>query len=88
MTSAYGADFNAAFESLRRGFAADQADIAITSVDDGVVQIDLLVKPSTCLDCILPAETIEKILKTKLSSVAPDIREVRLNDPRRDDNHK
>jgi Fe-S cluster biogenesis protein NfuA len=71
-----------ALEGLRSGFQADGADLEIRNMDDGTVEVELVFGPDVCEECILPGEMITKIVEKRLKEQVPDLKAVKLIDPR------
>lgn len=55
-----------ALEPFRKGFQADGADLAVHSVKDGEVLVELVVTDQTCRDCILPKEMLEGMFQAAI----------------------
>jgi hypothetical protein len=73
---------NVVLEPLREGFQADGADLAIEEATDALVQVRLLVSDQTCLDCIMPADVITRVLETTIRENFPGLGRFVFVDPR------
>ena len=69
------------FTVLKETLQADGADLELDGVEDGVASVRLILGPEACLECIMPKDTIERILLTSLAKSQP-VTSVRLDDPR------
>lgn len=69
------------FTVLKEALQGDGADLELDSVEDGVASVRLILGPESCLECIMPKETIEQILLVSLSKTE-SVTSVRLDDPR------
>lgn len=58
---------------LRQGFQADGADLAIDEVTDEVVTVRLVTSEQTCLDCIMPADFITRVLESAVRDSFPNL---------------
>jgi hypothetical protein len=71
------------YSDLRQALQADGADLEMEGVTDGVATIRLILGPEACLECIMPKDTLEKMLLVSLRQ-ADDVSSVDLLDPRLD----
>ena len=58
---------------LRQGFQADGADLAIDEASDDLVKVRLLTSEQTCLDCIMPADFITRVLESAVRGSFPTL---------------
>lgn len=70
------------FEELRNALQADGADLALEEMSGGVATVRLVLRPETCLNCIMPKETLEAILLAAFQQAEPAVERVNLIDPR------
>jgi Fe-S cluster biogenesis protein NfuA len=69
-------------QKLRRGFQADGADLQLTGWNDGTAEVTLVFGPDVCEECILPKETIKRIVEQTLKEQVNELQEVNIIDPR------
>ena len=70
------------FEALRQSLQADGADLQLLEVGSDSATVELLFGPETCVECILPRTSLERILQVALGREYPDVKRVDLVDPR------
>jgi hypothetical protein len=73
---------NSALEPLREGFQADGADLAVEAASEEVVRVRLVTTEETCLECIMPAEVITRVLESSLRETFPALGRFELVDTR------
>ncbi len=71
-----------AFDELRTALQADGADLALERVSDGVATVRLILGAESCLECIMPKQTLEGILLASLAQSGAGVQRVELLDPR------
>jgi hypothetical protein len=69
-------------KDIRESLQADQADLEVLGLEDGIAKFRLLVGPETCLECILSKSILEQILVRSLQRTMPQVNSVQLDDPR------
>lgn len=69
-------------KDIRESLQADEADLEVLGLEDGVAKFRLLVGPETCQECILPKGILEQILAQSLQKAMPQVGSVELDDPR------
>lgn len=70
----------AALGEFRDMLKIDGADLELTGVRDGVVELRLLLGPETCQDCVLSRDMLETVLLDGLRDC--DVTGVVVSDPR------
>jgi len=64
----------AVLERFRPGYQADGSDIFLGAIDPGGnVEVRIAIRPETCVECLLPEDLVETILKREFSAVAPEV---------------
>ncbi|HEY8450123.1 MAG TPA: hypothetical protein VIL95_06560, partial [Bacillota bacterium] len=58
------------------------ADLKVRAVTNGTAEIELVLGPDACLECILPADMLTTMLERVIKDEVPDITAVKLIDPR------
>jgi hypothetical protein len=71
-----------ALAGSREMLRADDADLELLGVEDGVVKVRLLIGPDACADCILERSMLEAALLHGLREADPSIGGVVVDDPR------
>ena len=71
-----------ALHTVRLSLQADQADLEVLGVDDGTLNLGLLIGPETCTDCMMPRPVLEDIILRHVQVTMPLVRRVVLRDPR------
>jgi Fe-S cluster biogenesis protein NfuA len=69
-------------KDIRESLQADQADLEVLGLEDGIAKFRLLVGPETCHECILSKSILEQILVRSLQRTMPQVNSVQLDDPR------
>jgi Fe-S cluster biogenesis protein NfuA len=72
------------FEDLRSSLQAGGGDLELQGVESGVAKVRLLLLDPSCVECIVPRTSMERIIKVALEHQYPDLRTVELVDPRED----
>lgn len=62
--------------------AADGGRLWLRDASESSVELELDLSSSACPECVLPKEMLVQIVQARLATVAPDVREVHLHDPR------
>jgi hypothetical protein len=70
------------FSDLQVAIRADGADLVLEGITEGIATVRLVTGPETCLECIMPRETLEMILFASLSQTDGSLQKVQLIDPR------
>ncbi len=60
-------------EPLAEGFRSDGADLAVDEASDQQVTVRLVTSPATCLECIMPADVITRVLETAVRESFPQL---------------
>jgi Fe-S cluster biogenesis protein NfuA len=68
-------------EELSVSLEADGGALELLGAGDGTAHVRLVLTEAACLDCIVPAAVLEKILLASMARVA-SITDVTLDDPR------
>ncbi len=73
-----GSDMHEALEAVlakfRPGFQADGADARLATVDPtGVVEVQIVVGPETCMECLLPDDMLGQMLTHEMRIVDPTV---------------
>jgi len=80
------AKINTALEQVRQLLRADGGDIAVSQVSDtgsGLqVELELILKDSSCPECVLPAAMLEPMALEMMSAELPGLSSVAIIDPR------
>ena len=71
-----------AVDQLRPLVGADGADLELLGVQEGVVQVRLLLTDTGCAECVLPAATLQQVLMDSLRTTVEGVAGVRIDDPR------
>ena len=50
-----------ALDELRGLVQADGADMTVTGVDGGTVNLQLVVETASCVECVMPREILEQV---------------------------
>lgn len=68
-----------ALETLRPSLDADGFELELVSTaDDGSIGVVLRARPDACLDCLVPEETMVKIIERAVQERDPEVRRVDL----------
>lgn len=67
---------------LRAGFQADGADLRLVGWKDGVAEVELVLGPEACLECIVPTDLLTAIVERALKDQVPQVQAVIVKDPR------
>lgn len=73
-----------ALHNVRLALQADQADVAVVGLDGSTLNLDLIIGPDTCTDCMMPRPVLEDIMLRHVRASMPLVQHVSLNDPRED----
>lgn len=76
------ADVEEALKGLRTGLQQDGADINVQSVNKDRIELNLIFREETCLECIVNSEILAAQVKMALTKIFADVPKVILNDPR------
>lgn len=71
-----------AMGSIRETLQADGADVEVVGYHDGVASLRLLLDDATCVDCVMPKDTLEEIILLTLQQELPEVAKVEVGDPR------
>ena len=64
----------AVLEKFRPHFRGDGSDLLLGSIDaTGVVEVQIPIRPETCVECLLPQDMIAKVLDNEIRAIAPDL---------------
>lgn len=69
-------------EQFQTGFQEDGFLIKLTSVNDNRIDLQLVLTPEACLDCIMPSDYLEKMFKNSIKQKTEYEVQVYLDDPR------
>ena len=67
---------------VRDVIQADGGDVELVTVDGTTARLRLLLVEAGCAECLLPRPILEEIALKLLRPTAPDLTEVRIEDPR------
>ncbi|ACM04559.1 MULTISPECIES: hypothetical protein [Thermomicrobium] len=68
-----------ALDRIREGLAPDGFELRVERVtDEGIVELVLQALPDACLDCLVPDQLLDAMLRQAIAPVYPALREVRL----------
>ena len=71
-----------ALEGLRTGLRQDGADLMVDRVSSDCVELSLIFRNNTCLECIVGTEILLAKVRLVLSKALPQVPNVVLHDPR------
>jgi hypothetical protein len=71
-------------EELNAILQPDGAELRAHSTSETVIEFDLDLTRSTCLECVLSKDLLTEIIAARVAEVVPEVIEVRLHDPRED----
>lgn len=71
-----------ALEEVRSIITADGGDILLTSVEDGTVNLQLVVEGANCAECILPRELLEQVTLDIFQRGGTGVTAISIADPR------
>ena len=67
---------NNVLDVFRPAFKADGFDLALGTVQSGVVVVRVLHGPEACDDCLMPDDRLGAMLKNAFEIIMPDLSEV------------
>jgi hypothetical protein len=83
MTGAAGlAELQPALDEVRSIISADGGDILLTSVEDGTVNLQLVVQGASCAECILPRPLLEQVTLDIFQRGGTGVTAISIDDPR------
>jgi hypothetical protein len=71
-----------AFDEVRTIISADGGDIVLTSVEDGTVNLRLVVEGASCAECILPRPLLEQVTLDIFQRGGTGVTAISIDDPR------
>lgn len=71
-----------AFDEVRGIISADGGDILLTSIEDGTVNLQLVVEGASCAECILPREMLEQVTLDIFQRAGTGVSAISIDDPR------
>jgi len=76
------AALQSALDEVRSIITADGGDILLTSVEDGTVNLQLVVEGANCAECILPRELLEQVTLDIFQRGGTGVTAISIADPR------
>jgi hypothetical protein len=76
------AALTAALEEVRALVQADGGDLLLTGVDDGTVDLALVLEDAHCIECVMPRDFLEQVALDVLRRGGATVAAVRIADPR------
>jgi hypothetical protein len=70
-----------ALAPLRESLQADGADLKVTKVSGNELELRIIATDETCIDCLMPEEIIERIVKKKLEDEGASFTQIKLSYP-------
>ena len=71
-----------ALEGLRTGLRKDGADLVVSHLSTGSIELSLILKNDTCLGCIVDTDLLLAMVRLALGKSFPQMTKVVLHDPR------
>jgi hypothetical protein len=68
--------------TIRQMLQADQSDLELLGIQDGVAHFRLVLNDPTCAECVMPRGYLEQLILRRLERTRSDVQRVTLDDPR------
>ncbi len=75
-------DVEKALEGVRKGLRSDGADLVVNAASDECIELSLVVKEDTCLECIVSNDIMLTKVRMVLGKTIPGAPKIVLHDPR------
>ena len=66
-------------DALLPTFNTEDISFDLVKVEDGVAEVNLLIGPKACMECIVPEEILQTILLKEIRKDLPVIRELKVH---------